>query len=292
MTQQYTYLRLQQLLRSQRSSLAQVLLSISKKADTLPTRVKAKRPKSDTRYFLRNQNKELRNHLQNQRTLLFVCLLFLASFLLVAQLKSSFITIDLQTNSWATSIQTGPLTAVAIVIAYIFDTMGGDALIVSIRKTLVHSPRPLNGLFYDTGFSFPSGHTTASIVFCGLLTYLAWQHWKSPKAKKVSTVLSVATISIVAFDRIYLNVHWFSDVVGGCLLGLFWLTFTLWVFRYVEETDKFQGSKFWAKPTFVSATLADKTRVERRFMLLQVFFLLIKSTASTIMNTTATAMIK
>jgi membrane-associated phospholipid phosphatase len=207
--------------------------------------------------------------LRNQRTLLFVCLLFLASFLLVAQLKNSFITIDLQTNSWATSIQTDSFTGIAVVIAYIFDTtsltaisltfavylfyrnyrqygalllagMGGDALIVFIAKIVVHSARPLNGLVYDTGFSFPSGHTTASIVFCGLLTYLTWQHWKSPKAKTVSSVLSIAIISIVAFDRIYLNVHWFSDVLGGCLLGLFWLAYILWVFRYVENNQEIQ----------------------------------------------------
>jgi len=175
--------------------------------------------------------------------------------------------IDLQTNSWTMSIQTSSLTAMAIVIAYVFDTislivisltlaaylfyrnygkygalllaaMGGDALIVSIAKTVVHSARPLNGLVYDTGFSFPSGHTTASIVFCGLLAYLAWQHWKSPKAKTVSIALSITVTSFVAFDRIYLNVHWFSDVLGGCLLGLFWLAFILWVFRYVKNNQE------------------------------------------------------
>jgi undecaprenyl-diphosphatase len=237
--------------------------------------------------------------LQNQKTLLFVCLLFLASFLLVAQLKNSFIRIDLQANSWAMSIQTDSFNAIAVIIAYVFDTtsliaislilavylfyrnyrqysalllaaMGGDALIVSIAKTLVHSPRPLNGLVYDTGFSFPSGHTTASIVFCGLLTYLAWQHWKSPKAKTVSITLSITITSIVVFDRIYLNVHWFSDVVGGCLLGLFWLTFSLWAFGYIE-TRKFQTSKFWTKPTAVPAQFSlIKTRAEGRFLLLQV----------------------
>jgi undecaprenyl-diphosphatase len=238
--------------------------------------------------------------LRNQRTLLFVCLLFLASFLIMAQLKSSFITVDLQTNSWAATIQTDPLTAIAVAIAYVFDTaslaaaslilaaylfyrnhrrysvlllagMGGDALIVSIAKTVVHSPRPLNGLLYDAGFSFPSGHTTASIVFCGLLTYLIWQHWKSPKSKAVSTALSISVTSIVGFDRIYLNVHWVSDVVGGCLLGLFWLTFTLWVFRCAEKTEKIQGFKGWAKPKVVSAQLLlIKTLVGRRLILLQV----------------------
>jgi len=214
--------------------------------------------------------------LRNQRTLLFVCLLFLASFLLVAQSKNSFVIIDLQANSWATSIQTGSFTTIAVVIAYLFGTtsltiisltlavylfyrkygkysallligMGGDALIVSIAKTVVNSPRPINGLVYAAGFSFPSGHTTASIVFCGLLTYLAWQHWKSHKAKTVSITLSITIISIVAFDRIYLNVHWFSDVLGGCLFGLFWLTFLLWVFRYLEKKSKFQKAQFLDK---------------------------------------------
>ena len=216
----------------------------------------------------------------------------------MAQLKSDFVTIDLQTNSWAATIQTGLLNAIAVVIAYIFDAtslaavslilaaylfysnyrrysvlllaaMGGDALIVAIAKTVVHSPRPLNGLLYDTSFSFPSGHTTASIVFCGLLTYLIWQHWKSPKAKTVSTALSISVISIVGFDRVYLNVHWVSDVIGGCLLGLFWLTFTLWVFRNVEKNEKLHGFKFWAKPKVVSAQLLlIKTLVERRLTLL------------------------
>jgi membrane-associated phospholipid phosphatase len=71
-----------------------------------------------------------------------------------------------------------------------------------------------------------------------------WQHWNSPKAKTASSTLSIATISIVAFDRIYLNVHWFSDVVGGLLLGIFWLTLTLWIFRYAEKTEKIHEFKF------------------------------------------------
>jgi undecaprenyl-diphosphatase len=210
----------------------------------------------------------LRNQLRNQKLLLFVCLLSLASFLLVAQFKNSFTMIDLQANSWATSIQTDSFTAIAVIVAYVFDTtsliaisliiavylfyrnyrqysvlllaaMGGDALIVSIAKTLIHSPRPLNGLVYDAGFSFPSGHTTASIVFCGLLTYLAWQNWKSAKAKTVSITLFIAINSIVAFDRIYLNVHWFSDVLGGCLIGTFLLTFSILIFQHLKAIKKF-----------------------------------------------------
>jgi undecaprenyl-diphosphatase len=116
--------------------------------------------------------------------------------------------------------------------------MGGNALIVTIAKELVKSPRPLNGLVYDTGFSFPSGHITASVVFCGLLTYFAWQHWRLRKVRVWSGTLSATIVSLVAFDRLYLNVHWFSDVVGGYFLGLFWLTFCLTVFAYMEETAR------------------------------------------------------
>ncbi len=214
--------------------------------------------------------------------LLFICLLFLTGFLIVAQFKSSLIGIDFQVNSWAMSIHTDSFTAIAVVIAYVFDTtslivisfiiaaylfyrnyrlygalllaaMGGDALVVSVAKELIQSSRPPNSLVYDTGFSFPSGHTVASIVFCGLLTYFAWQYWKGSKSKIVSSVLFIAIASIVAFDRIYLNVHWFSDVFGGFFLGLFWLTFSLLVFRYIEKTRRFQSSKFWAKATASSA---------------------------------------
>lgn len=198
--------------------------------------------------------------MRNQRTLFLVCLLFFASFLLTALLRSTFSVIDLQVNSWTVSIQTGFFTPTAVIIAYVFDTaslsaisliialylfylkrakysvlllsaMGGDAILVAVTKTLIQSPRPLNSLISDSGFSFPSGHAAGSIVFCGLLAYFTWQHWKTGKAKTASGVLVVTATSIVGFDRVYLNVHWFSDVLGGFLLGLFWLTFTLWIFE-------------------------------------------------------------
>lgn len=220
--------------------------------------------------------------MRNQRTTLLVSLLFLVSFLLVALLKSSFTATDANVNSWAASIQTSSFTAIAEIIAYVFDTtsllaisllmavylfyknyrkysvlllaaMGGDAAIVSIVKTLVHSARPLNGLMYDTGSSFPSGHAAGSIVFCGLLTYFGWQLWKSPKAKAASGAFFVAITSVVSFDRIYLNVHWFSDVLGGCMLGIFWLTFSIWAVQYIETTKKFQTNKFWVRVTHISS---------------------------------------
>jgi undecaprenyl-diphosphatase len=170
-------------------------------------------------------------------------------------------------NSWAVTIQTEAFTAVAVVISIVFDTytllvfalaasallfyknyrkqsvlflgaMGGDALLVAASKALVYSPRPANELITETGNSFPSGHVTGSIVFFGLLTYFAWQVWCSSKAKASSSVFYAAITIVVGFDRIYLNVHWFSDVLGGCLLGTFWLTFSILVFQ-LKSSKKF-----------------------------------------------------
>jgi undecaprenyl-diphosphatase len=218
---------------------------------------------------MENKDFNLKDLSWNQLLVLFISLLSLIGFLFVALLKSSFVPIDVNVNSWSASIQMSSLTQIAEIVAYCFDTtpllaaslliatclfyknykknaflllgaMGGDAAIITAVKTLVHSERPLNGIMQDTGFSFPSGHVTSSVVFFGLLTYFVFQYWESSNRKTLSSMFSVAIAILVGFDRLYLNVHWFSDVLGGYLLGVFWLTFSILVFQYLERTAKFQ----------------------------------------------------
>ena len=196
--------------------------------------------------------------------LLLVCLTFVVAFMLMLLFRNDFSRIDLSINLWVPSIQSTVFTDLAIAVSYTFDTysllaitvgvatylffknhkgesllligaMGGDALLVAVFKALVHSPRPLNELIVDLGYSFPSGHTTGSIVFCGLLAYFAWQHWKGDKARLLLGASSVTISAIVGFDRIYLNVHLFSDVLGGCMLGIFWLVFSILAFKYLKR---------------------------------------------------------
>jgi undecaprenyl-diphosphatase len=121
--------------------------------------------------------------------------------------------------------------------------MAGDAAIVTMIKTLVHSERPLNGIMQETGFSFPSGHVTSSIALFGLLTYFICQHWKSSNVKTLSSAFFVAIAILVGFDRLYLNVHWFSDVLGGCLLGIFWLTLFISAFRHTKLKETMEWKK-------------------------------------------------
>ncbi len=225
-------------------------------------------------------------HLRNQRARLIVSSSALFGFLLLTFSRSSFTSIDNSGNSWATTVQNNSFTGVAVVISIVFDTnvllalslaaaalffykkfrkhslvflgaMAGNALLVLISKTLVLSPRPADGLITETGYSFPSGHVTGGIVFFGLLTHFAWHIWNSSKGKKASITLSLAIIAIVGFDRIYLNVHWFSDVLGGCFLGTFWLTLSILVFNYWESDKNCRFSN--TKPQQEQTTSNPKT---------------------------------
>lgn len=208
-----------------------------------------------------------------ERTLLLVCIVFLAGFLLVTFLRPNFHSTDITVNLWIPSIQSSALTFLAEGIALIFDTtslvvfsliiaaglflknykaqgllllgaMGGDALLVSIIKTLDHIARPANGLLFDTGFSYPSGHSAGVVVFLGVLAYFALRHWQSRRSKALIGVGMGVLVGVVGFDRLYLNVHWLSDVFGGWLFGIFWLLVAVLVFRRLEMAGKFGSERF------------------------------------------------
>ena len=75
-------------------------------------------------------------------------------------------------------------------------------------------------LLMSSGFSFPSGHTTVVTVFYGLIIYFLAKSKLNWKLKKVGIFLASALIILVGVSRIYLGVHWPSDVFVGWILGL------------------------------------------------------------------------
>lgn len=96
---------------------------------------------------------------------------------------------------------------------------GLSGLIVLITKLIVRRPRPLEALIsIPSSFSFPSGHTLTSIIFYISLWLIITN--KSKKSLKVITlILLIIFISMIGISRIYLGVHYFSDVIGGIILS-------------------------------------------------------------------------
>lgn len=86
-----------------------------------------------------------------------------------------------------------------------------------------------------SGFSFPSGHAMASVMCYGLLIYLLWQLKISKILKIIGTGLCLFFIISISLSRIYLGVHYASDVLGGILASLFLLNFGLFFFETTKK---------------------------------------------------------
>lgn len=90
-------------------------------------------------------------------------------------------------------------------------------------KYLIKRPRPETPLVHALHYSFPSGHTFTSITFFGMVVYFILTYTKNTFWKLFAIVLSCILVLLVAWSRIFLYVHYASDVIAGICLGLMWL---------------------------------------------------------------------
>jgi undecaprenyl-diphosphatase len=164
-----------------------------------------------------------------------------------------FTKIDSAVNLFMSQIQISFFVAVSKTTAFLFDTISltiislilsayiwfkfskKDGVFVAftmliagafvyVMKDFVQRARPLNALVSENSFAFPSGHAVTSVVFFGLLIYLAFKEKEKSKIKTNVSLISASMIVFICFTRLYLNVHWLTDVVGGIALGVFVLT--------------------------------------------------------------------
>ncbi len=100
-------------------------------------------------------------------------------------------------------------------------------LVVALNQALkfiIQRPRP-DGfrLATATGFSFPSGHSMVAMAFFGLLAWLVWKYEKDRRQRVFLLVAFALVIVMVGYSRVYLGVHYASDVIGGFCLSIVWL---------------------------------------------------------------------
>jgi len=102
----------------------------------------------------------------------------------------------------------------------------GGGVIDWMLKTIIRRPRPTGAaaFLHANSFSFPSGHALGSLIGFGMLAYIVLAYWPASR-RHIALVVGVAFALILAIglSRLYLGVHYFSDVAGGYAAGLVWL---------------------------------------------------------------------
>ena len=100
-------------------------------------------------------------------------------------------------------------------------------IINNFLKILFMRARPdINPLIVEVGYSFPSGHSMVAMGFYGYLIYLTWditKHHSKTFLKVAMTVILTCIIILIGLSRIYLGVHFASDVIAGFVLSIAYL---------------------------------------------------------------------
>ena len=116
----------------------------------------------------------------------------------------------------------------------IFSNLVIITVLNQLLKRVLQRPRPTEyRIIEETGYSFPSGHSMVSMAFYGYLIYLIYKYVKNKYIKWISIVLLSLLICSIGISRIFLGVHYTSDVLGGFFISISYLVI------YVSAVNKF-----------------------------------------------------
>lgn len=178
----------------------------------------------------------------------FICVLVYAN-------DSQPFALDVAVRDWFVSIRNDFLNIIVISLTHLGDTVTIIALCVllllmpnrrkyglpvsiaalagvALYKPMKHfflraRPEEALHLVEQGGFSFPSGHSVSSVIVYGLLLYLIQKHCTNEKLKKVLSVVCALLAVLIGPSRLYVGVHWTTDVLCGMLIGAAVLIITI-----------------------------------------------------------------
>jgi len=201
-------------------------------------------------------------NLKNKKILIPLGVLFLLFIILTALVCTNIIEpLDNATSSFIISIRSPELTNTMNIITNI---SGSYALIVfttlfiilikkkkyplaitinliavfitsQLAKAIVERDRPLDMLVSAPGYSYPSGHSMVGLAYFSFLSYLVIKYIPNKIVKIILPIVFTITILLVDFSRIYLGVHYLSDVLAGFLLGAIYLIIFINIYPLEEQ---------------------------------------------------------
>ena len=123
--------------------------------------------------------------------------------------------------------------------------LAGAELLNLVLKLSFQRPRPEVGFVSLDTYSFPSGHAMVSTAAYGALAYLAWPHLRTRPARLALAGGTVMLVALICFSRLYLGVHYLSDVLAGVAGGAFWFAVSIALQTIYGEwfAARFTGSR-------------------------------------------------
>lgn len=119
---------------------------------------------------------------------------------------------------------------------YIFINLGLSALTNFILKQILQRPRPIeHRIINENGYSLPSWHSMVSMAFYGFLIYLIYKNVKNEYLKCALIALLTMLIISIGISRIYLGVHYTSDVIAGFLVAIAYLIVYVHAIKYIKK---------------------------------------------------------
>ena len=212
---------------------------------------------------------EIENHTSFRKSLLLnIVSLFIFIFILYCVTSDNYLTVvDKWVNSHIVAIQTPALTTIFIFTTNLSGVVGnvifaifamlflsykkwykerlfyllsfsGSVILFAGIKQIVARARPHSELIDVINYSFPSGHSTLTMTTSLLLYFIFSRKQTSSLSKNSLLTVCILWAVFIAFTRVYLNVHWLSDVVAGLTLGIFWVTLMRLFFIGVETPHR------------------------------------------------------
>ena len=114
-----------------------------------------------------------------------------------------------------------------------------STILLFTLKAIFHRHRPLDPIVKNVnGFSFPSGHSFSSFTFFGLLIYILWNiNGINRVTRWILSIAFILLACLIAFSRVYLHVHYASDVIAGICLCIIWLLISFWIFKKLRKSN-------------------------------------------------------
>ncbi|MDF3076253.1 MAG: phosphatase family protein [Sphingobacteriaceae bacterium] len=163
---------------------------------------------------------------RNNGIMLFISELGNYQFLIVANVLLFCWAIFVRKHKWY-SIKVGSIALSSVL------------LMLLLKQWFNRQRPPVPLLDPAIGLSFPSGHAMSSVTFYGLLIYFIWNRKDINRSYRILILTAIIVLILsIGLSRIYLRVHYASDVIGGFCAGTIWLILVIWVIRHMEFYSK------------------------------------------------------